>query len=88
MGVHPRERELQRGDPVSRPRLEKGPPRPRRAARILDRGQEQVGEHDVEPRDERGVGERDAVESCVHALGDRQVEPRERRDAVVRPRER
>ena len=79
MSVHSRERELQRSDPAARPCLEERQPGSRGLRGIalegLERGEEEIGEDDIEPREEARVGERRIGEMCLHALGDREVEP-------------
>ena len=54
VGVHARQRELQRRHARAPARVEQRPPRVAGARRV-DRGEVQVGEHDVEPGEERRV---------------------------------
>ena len=66
-------------DPAARPCLEERQPGSRGlrviAFEVLERGEEEVGEHDIEPREEARVGKRRTGEMSLHALGDREVEP-------------
>jgi hypothetical protein len=86
---HPRQGELQRMDlPDHSPALEQRPPRIRHAlaARIgVDRVEVEVGEDDIEPRDELCPAEEPvALQPVAHRSGDLQVEPVEARDTVGR----
>ncbi len=84
--VHPREGELERRDPAPAARLEQRRPRVRLRAgprlKGVERVEEQPREDDVEPLDEPGVVEHRPVEIDLHALRDREIEPREAADAV------
>ena len=84
--VHARERELERRDPAARARLEEWQPGSRGLRGIalegVEGGEEEVGEDDVEPCQEAGIGERQTLEAGLHAAGDGQIELCEAGDPV------